>query len=80
MRRYATGAAVPADQLDTAGLARNGIEVMPQSNALGAQSVSLVQWAESERSARGRILGVLDVPPAALTATVEVPVDFKLHE
>ena len=81
MPRYATGAAVRPDQLDTESLARNGIEVMPQGNFFGEpESVSLVQWAESELHARGRILGALDVPRTTLTATVEVPTDFKLHD
>jgi hypothetical protein len=81
MPRYATGAAVRRDQLDTEWLARNGIEVMPQGRFFGeSESVSLVQWAESELHARRRILGALDVPPTTLTATVEVPTDFKLHD
>jgi hypothetical protein len=81
MPRYATGAAVRPDQLDTECLARNGIEVMPQDNFFGElETVSLVQWAESELQARGRILGALDVPRTSLTPTVEVPRDFKLHE
>jgi hypothetical protein len=80
MPRYATGVDVRLDQLDTECLARTGIEAMPQRKLFGEpESVSLVQWAESELHARGRILGALDLPPTALTPTVEVPADFKLH-